>query len=189
MILRNLERQPVAHVHLDARHRVRRRRPVRRPAFIDVIEVLIDEQFASAMRQDATVTFVVPRSASAKLRCRAAARGDGRRADPRRTGSAAGGPADRARWRSRVCRPIHISTGSSIATAVCIRSLRRASCSRRCSARFSTCRPDEPCASSSWKGRGRCVTCRSSALVDDSIGLQAYMRSMPCGGCCAKDRR
>jgi putative ABC transport system permease protein len=67
MILRNLERQPtrtfvsilgiafaVAILFVGL-------------AFIDVIQLLMDEQFTVAMRQDATETFVLPRSASAKF--------------------------------------------------------------------------------------------------------------------------
>ena len=65
MVLRTLERQPVrallSMLGIAAAGAVL----VIGLSFIDVMDVLIDEQFMQAMRQDVTVTFVGPRSADA----------------------------------------------------------------------------------------------------------------------------
>ena len=63
MILRNLERQPVRTLISIVGTAFAVAILVVGLAFIDVMEVLIDHQFSVAMRQDATVSFVEPRPA------------------------------------------------------------------------------------------------------------------------------
>ena len=63
MILRNLERQPVRTLVSIVGTAFAVAILVVGLAFIDVMEVLIDHQFSVAMRQDATVSFVEPRPA------------------------------------------------------------------------------------------------------------------------------
>jgi putative ABC transport system permease protein len=65
MILRNLERQPVRTFISVLGIAFAVAVLLVGLAFIDVMEVLITQQFVVAMRQDATVNFVEPRSARA----------------------------------------------------------------------------------------------------------------------------
>ncbi|MCC7126629.1 MAG: FtsX-like permease family protein [Acidobacteria bacterium] len=65
MILRSLERQPVRALLSVVGLALAGAVLLIGFAFIDVMDVLIDEQFVRAMRQDVTVTFAQPRSASA----------------------------------------------------------------------------------------------------------------------------
>jgi putative ABC transport system permease protein len=65
MILRNLERQPGRTAVSVAGIAFAAAVLLVGLAFIDVMEILIDRQFSVAMRQDATVSFVEPRSAAA----------------------------------------------------------------------------------------------------------------------------
>ena len=82
----------------------------------------------------------------------------------------------RARSPSPGCRRRRASTASSTGAVACCRSLPRASCCRRCSAASSTSRRATCCRSRCSKGGGPSAQVPVVALVDDSVGLQAYMR-------------
>lgn len=67
MIVRSLERQPVRAVLSVTGIALAVAVLVVGLSFLDVMEVLIDDQFGRVMRQDATLTFVQPRGAAAVL--------------------------------------------------------------------------------------------------------------------------
>ena len=67
MILRNLERQPLRTLASVVGIAFAVAVLVVGLAFIDILDLLINQQFSLAMRQDATVTFVEPRSSRAQF--------------------------------------------------------------------------------------------------------------------------
>ena len=107
MILRNLERQPVRSLVSVLGIAFAVAVLFVGLAFIDVMNVLINEQFDLAMRQDATVAFVEPRSTARDLRNSTPARRHGRRAAAQQRRSACGTGRGRGRSRSPDCRPRH----------------------------------------------------------------------------------
>ena len=145
-------------------------------AFIDVMDMLIDQQFDVAMRQDATVTFVEPRSAralhdvehlpgvmdvepmrSVPVRLRAGHR-IAHAGDHRPAADAAAEPRRRSR------RP----------RAVAAR--RTAWCCRRMLGDILGVAPGESLQVEVLEGRRPVRDVPVAALVDDAIGLQAYMQ-------------
>ncbi len=186
MILRNLERQPVRTVHVGRRHRVRRRgaagrpRVHRRPEPVDGSAV--HDGDAAGRDGDVRRAAVGARPA----RRRASAGRDGSRADAQRGGSLPRRSTDAHARDHRACPRRRISTAYSIATAARCRCRPTAWCCPGCSATSSTSSRARRCRWRSWKARRPVHDLPVAALVDDSLGLQAYMRIDACNGCCTK---
>ena len=176
MILRNLERQPVRSVTSVVGIAFAVAVLLVGLAFIDVMDVLIEPAVrpGDAPGRDGDVRRAAV--GARRARGRASAGRDGRRADAQRAGPAARGPALRARWRSpglpetpQLNRVVDREGRRAVAAAdglVLSRML----------GDILDVAPGDRCRSRCSKARGRSGTSRVAALVDDSLGLQAYMR-------------
>ena len=158
-------------------------------AFIDVMDELINQQFILAMRQDATVTFVEPRSATAVF---AVAHLPGvmrRRADAQRAGAPARRHPRRGRWPSPACRRRRASIASSIGGETAVPAARRRARDVADAGRYPRCRRRATrCRSRCSKARARFARCRSRRWSTTAWGcrrtcsIDALRRLMREGG-------